>query len=142
MIIRRATSKDINEVIEVWKLSGLLIRPKGRDDPNQLIEQLNYSNLWILVAEIEQEILGVVLVTHDCRKGWINRLAVRPLKMRQGIATKLLKAAEESLFEIGIEVIALLISEDNIPSRSFFEKQNYHYHKDITYYSKRISEDS
>ncbi len=142
MKIRKANNEDILEVLEVWKSSGLSIRPKGRDKPDNLAEQLTQPNLWIIVAEEENVIVGVVLVTHDARKGWINRLVVRPTKLKQGIATKLLKAAEESLYNIGIEVIALLISEDNLPSRLFFEKENYQYHKEITYYSKRISPDS
>ena len=90
------------------------------------------------VAEKSVEIVGVVLVTHDTRKGWINRLATKPSRIKEGIATKLLHAAEKSLYEIGIDVIALLIKDDNLPSRAFFEKENYQYSEEIAYYSKRL----
>ncbi|NPE06905.1 MAG: GNAT family N-acetyltransferase [Asgard group archaeon] len=138
MKIRRATKEDIDVIIDIWDKSGLPIRPKGRDAPENLIKQLNEPNLWMLVAEESGEIVGVVLVTHDTRKGWINRLATKPSRIREGIATKLLHAAEKSLYEIGIEVIALLIKDDNIPSRAFFEKENYQYSEEIAYYSKRL----
>ncbi|MCE7745278.1 MAG: hypothetical protein GPJ52_09115 [Candidatus Heimdallarchaeota archaeon] len=51
-------------------------------------------------------------------------------------------AAEKSLYEMGIEVIALLIKDDNLVSRDFFEKENYQYSKEIAYYSKRLDPDS
>jgi len=142
MKIRRATKEDIDIIINLWEKSGLPIRPKGRDAPENLIKQLNEPNLWLLVAEESEEIIGVVLVTHDSRKGWINRLATKPSKTRKGTATKLLQAAEKSLYEIGIEVIALLIKDDNLASRDFFEKENYQYSKEIAYYSKRLDPDS
>ncbi|MHA1587109.1 MAG: GNAT family N-acetyltransferase [Candidatus Heimdallarchaeota archaeon] len=142
MRMRRATKEDIDVVIDLWDKSGLPIRPKGRDAPENLIKQLNEPNLWILVAEESGEIVGVVLVTHDARKGWINRLAIKSSRTREGIATKLLQAAEKSLYEMGIEVIALLIKDDNLASRDFFEKENYQYSKEIAYYSKRLDPDS
>ncbi len=142
MKIRRATKEDIDIIIDIWEKSGLPIRPKGRDAPENLSKQLNEPNLWILVAEESGEIVGVVLVTHDARKGWINRLAIKSSRTREGIATKLLQAAEKSLYEMGIEVIALLIKDDNLASRDFFEKENYQYSKEIAYYSKRLDPDS
>jgi len=142
MRMRKATKEDIDVVIDLWDKSGLPIRPKGRDAPENLIKQLNEPNLWILVAEESGEIVGVVLVTHDARKGWINRLAIKSSRTREGIATKLLQAAEKSLYEMGIEVIALLIKDDNLASRDFFEKENYQYSKEIAYYSKRLDPDS
>ena len=142
MKIRRATKEDIHVIIDVLVKSGLPIRTKGRDAPENLIKQLNEPNLWVLVAEESGEIVGVVLVTHDARKGWINRLATKPSKTREEIATKLLQAAEKSLYEIGIKVIALLIKDDNLPSRAFFEKENYQYSKEIAYYSKRLDSES
>jgi ribosomal protein S18 acetylase RimI-like enzyme len=142
MKIRLALKEDIPSIIDIWEKSGLPIRPKGRDAPENLANQLNESNLWILVAEESGEIIGVVLVTHDARKGWINRLATKPTRTREGIATKLLHAAEKSLLEIGIEVIALLIKDDNLPSRVFFEKENYKYSEEIAYYSKRLDPES
>ncbi len=142
MKIRRATKEHIHVIIDVWVKSGLPIRTKGRDAPENLIKQLNEPNLWVLVAEVSGEIVGVVLVTHDARKGWINRLAIKPSRIKEGIATELLQAAEKSLYDIGIEVIALLIKDDNFPSRAFFEKEKYQYSKEIAYYSKRLDLES
>jgi N-acetylglutamate synthase-like GNAT family acetyltransferase len=142
MKIRKATTNDIPSILQLWASADLPVKPKGRDKITNLEKQFKLPNMWILVAEEEKVILGVVLVTHDGRKGWINRLAVQPKRIREGIGTKLLKEAEKTLLEKGIEVFAALITQDNVASRILFEKENYIYHKEITYYSKRISQDS
>jgi ribosomal protein S18 acetylase RimI-like enzyme len=142
MTIREANFDDIPEILELWKQSDLPMKPKGRDKISKLKDQMKQSNMWILVAEENNEIIGSVLVSHDSRKGWINRLVTRPSRIREGIATKLLEEAENSLIASGIEVFAALITTDNIPSRKLFEKENYRYYEEIAYYSKRVSPDS
>ncbi|MBN1329637.1 MAG: GNAT family N-acetyltransferase [Candidatus Heimdallarchaeota archaeon] len=141
MLIHQAEVNNLPAIITLWQQSGLPIRPCGRDKLENLESQLKQSNMWIIIAEENEEIIGAVLVTHDSRKGWINRLAVHPNMTRRGIATRLLKEAEESLVKNGIEIFAALISDDNISSRRLFEKENYQYHKTITYYSKRFRDD-
>ena len=141
MKIRRAIPEDIPAIITLWENAGLLIRPTGRDHPDNLAIQMNKSNMWVLLAEENAKLIGAVLVTHDSRKGWINRLATLPSERRKGVGMKLLDAAEQSLLEINIEIFTALISKDNIPSRTLFEKANYRYWDDITYYSKRSRDD-
>ena len=141
MKIRYASPKDIEKVLELWVTVGLTTRPKGRDHPKNIAKQISNKNSWILVAEKEETIIGAVLVTHDSRKGWINRLATHPDWTRQRIATRLLEEAEKTLLEQEIEVYCALIVEDNTRSRSFFEKSGYSHYEGVTYYSKRISQD-
>jgi ribosomal protein S18 acetylase RimI-like enzyme len=141
MKIRYASSEDILKVLELWSVVGLTTRPKGRDHPKSIAKQISHENAWILVAEEEQKIIGAVLVTHDTRKGWINRLATHPDRTRQGIASKLLEEAERTLLAQDIEVFCALIIEDNFRSRKFFEKSDYSYYEGVTYYSKRESQD-
>ncbi|MHA1125887.1 MAG: GNAT family N-acetyltransferase [Candidatus Heimdallarchaeota archaeon] len=141
MNIRFATPEDIHIVLELWSLVGLTTRSKGRDHPKNIAKQISHKNSWILVAEEEQQIIGAVFVTHDTRKGWINRLSTHPERTREGIASKLIEASEKTLLEQGIEVYCALIVEDNINSRNFFEKSGYSHYEGITYYSKRLSQD-
>ncbi|NHK31697.1 MAG: GNAT family N-acetyltransferase [Asgard group archaeon] len=142
MKIREATQKDIPDVLKLWLKTGLPVKPEGRDKPEKLAKQMTKENMWILIAEENKKIIGAVLVSHDTRKGWINRLATNPQRTREGIATKLLRKAEKSLEDVGIEVFAALITEDNQHSRILFEKENYQFYEEITYYSKRLSPES
>ncbi|TFF85178.1 GNAT family N-acetyltransferase [Candidatus Heimdallarchaeota archaeon] len=142
MKVRRATKKDIPDIINIWNETSLKIRNKGRDHPEALEKQLQQPNMWILVSQIQEEIVGVVLVTHDSRKGWINRLAVKPNKRRKGIGLKLLAAAEKSLEKLGIKVYSALILEENEVSKKLFEKAGYNYSQRINYFSKKENPDA
>jgi len=63
----------------------LHIRPKGRDSREAFEGQLASGIQTAVGIEMEQgDLIGVVLVTHDSRKGLINRLAVHPDWRRKG----------------------------------------------------------
>ena len=141
MKIRFAAFDDIEKVLELWVLVGLITRSEDRNQPKNITKQIAQDNSWILVAEEEQKIIGAVLVTHDSRKGWISRLATHPERTREGIASKLVEEAEKTLLQQSLEKYCTLIVEDNIPSRKLFEKSGYSHYKGVTYYSKRISQD-
>ena len=78
-----------------------------------------------------------MVVTHDGRKGWINRLAVHPSHRRQGLGRALIRAAEASLREQGIEIFAALIEPGNDVSLAVFEAAGYQDWPGIHYVSKR-----
>ena len=85
--------------------------------------------------------VGVVLGTHDQRKGWINHLAVDPRFRRRGIAARLLAACEQALRAEGIDIIAALIEESNEASVRAFEHAGYQNDVPALYYRKRFRED-
>jgi len=90
---------------------------------------------------IDGKLVGVVLATHDGRKGWINRLAVLPDFRRSGAGAKLVEAAERSLYGIGLTVVAALIEHQNEASLGLFKSKGYHVH-DVYYVSKRETPDA
>jgi len=59
-----------------------------------MAKELKAGQAIFLVAAADQRIAGVVLGTHDGRKGWINRLAVAKDFRRQNIASKLVATLE------------------------------------------------
>lgn len=84
----------------------------------------------------------MVMVSHDGRKGWINRLAVDPAYRRQGLGARLIAAAEKELHGQGVEVVAALIEAQNEPTLNLFQKEGYLLAKDIFYLSKWSSEEA
>jgi ribosomal protein S18 acetylase RimI-like enzyme len=92
-----------------------------------------------LGLEAGNQLIGVIIATHDGRKGWINRLAIDPEYRRKGYAKRLIEAAEDSLKAQGISVIAALIKSDNRASKDLFCQAGYQYHHDVHYFSKRDS---
>lgn len=142
-MIKELGFEHYTKIQALWEEAGLSWRSVGRDHPDQIKKQLEKKNVFFLGEMKNDDLLGVVMVTHDGRKGWINRLAVHPKHRHRGIAQKLLEEAENRLFQTeGIEVISALIFEDNIPSLSLFERTGYEVWSNIRYYSKRKRPDA
>lgn len=135
------TVADYEGVRALWEAAGLSIRPNGRDSVEQFARQLAGGTQTVLGARAGGRLIGVAVVTHDGRKGWINRLAVHPDFRRQGVAQSLINEAERVLRAQGIRIFAVLIEDWNTASLALFEKAGYTRHPDIYYLTKRDAPD-
>ncbi len=136
--IRRAGIIDYQEVIHLWKMVQLPLKPKGRDKRENIEKEMSRPDLAIfLVAVNEDSVIGTIIGTHDGRKGWINRLAVHPDYQHQGMARQLVREVENQLSKSGIDITACLIEGYNRDSMEFFKKIGYRKHEDIFYFSRR-----
>jgi len=104
--------------------------------------QMKANPDFFLGAYDDVRLVGVVFISCDGRKGWINRLAVDPKYRRRGIAKALVARAEKILREHGVEVFCALIKCSNIASRNLFQKCGYTEHNDISYFSKRMRDEA
>ena len=140
--IRRLGLDDYEELLALWRRAGLhSLRPQGRDSRVSLARQLASGVQTILGLEVDGQLVGAVVATHDSRKGWINRLAVDHDHRRRGYAARLIAAAEETLREQGIHVIAALVESDNPTSLALFRKVGYvEIDSGIHYLTKRDSD--
>ena len=127
-------------LVEVWEKSELHIKPNGRDSRENIKLEMEKAIADFVIAYSDNKPIGTVLITHDGRKGWINRLAVIPEFRQQGIAHILLEFAEKILHQKGIMIIACLIENWNEVSLEFFKKNGYLTHE-VTYLSKREAPD-
>ncbi len=134
--------EDYDNVIELWRKAGLEHRPDGRDSREAISKQIDaYGNL-LLVAEEGERIVGVVIGSHDHRKGLVNRLAVLPGSRRGGVAKALLDRLEKEFYNIGIFVIAATIYQENSASAALAEHLGFKLFDNVKYYSKRLRDDS
>jgi ribosomal protein S18 acetylase RimI-like enzyme len=138
--LRHLTIDDYDAIIRLWKEAGLeSVRLQGRDSHDAFAAQLAAGQR-VIGLEDAGQLIGAVLVTHDTRKGWINRLAIHPHHRRKGHATELIAAAEQELREMGFQIFAVLIEADNNASQELFAREGYKAH-DIVYMTKRNSND-
>ena len=138
--LRHLTVDDHDAIIRLWKEAGLeSVRLQGRDSHDAFAAQLAAGQR-VIGLEDAGQLIGAVLVTHDTRKGWINRLAIHPDHRRKGYATELIAAAEQELRAMGFQIFAVLIEADNNASQELFAREGYKAH-DIVYMSKRNSDD-
>ncbi|HPR17814.1 MAG TPA: GNAT family N-acetyltransferase [Candidatus Cloacimonadota bacterium] len=134
--------QDYDSLIELWQAAGLPYRPQGRDSREKLLTELQNPQERFILAYAENRLAGTILVSHDGRKGWLNRLAVHPDFRHQGLAARLIEQAEQFLAQAGITVYACLIEDWNEPSMQLFSRQGYTRHDDIIYFVKKQSAES
>jgi ribosomal protein S18 acetylase RimI-like enzyme len=140
--IREMTLDDYDAVTRLWAEAGLPYRPLGRDRPDKIRVEMERGTAVFLVAEADDQLVGVVLGTHDGRRGWINRLAVAPAYRRHGIAGRLVREVQRRVEAMGIDIVAALIESDNDASLEFFRAMDYVHGRDVEYVSKRRSADT
>lgn len=139
MYIQQLNPEDVDRIVAIWAQAGLPFRPSGRDAKAHLLQEMVQDTAVFLGADDDGELVGVVLGTHDGRKGWVNRLAVLPEYRHRGIGRALVEELERRLNQRGILIVTCLIEGENQASKAFFESLGYVGHLDITYYSKRQS---
>jgi N-acetylglutamate synthase len=137
MKIREMTIDDYNRVVELWLRSGLEVRVSGRESRENIAMQLGALGDFMLVAEEGVELIGVVIGSHDHRKGWVNRLAVLPERQGCGVARALVAALESEFEKSGIRIFCGLVRADNAASIALCEKMGYSSMPEIRYFSKR-----
>jgi len=131
-----ATEDDYEAILAVWSAAGLGVRPQGRDARGPFRRQLAAFPDLYLVAKDEGRVVGVVLGTHDERKGWINRLAVVPAYRRRGIAAALVRACETALEARGIHIITALVEPASAASAELFAGLGYREDVPVRYFRK------
>jgi ribosomal protein S18 acetylase RimI-like enzyme len=136
--IRTYQDSDEGQIIDLWFECGLTvswnnpkrdIERKIDDDPNLL-----------LVCEIEGKIAGSCMAGYDGHRGWIYYLAVKPEYRKQGIASELIREAENRLLKIGCPKIDLMVRKSNENAISFYHKIGYK-NDPVVVLSKRLYED-
>jgi len=138
---RRLAAHDYDRVVDVWQKAGLPYKVHGRESREAFARQLGDDHIIALGAFAEDELVGVVIGSHDGRKGWINRLAMVPGMQKQGIAKELVQLVEQYLESAGIMMFAALINSDNFASLSLFQKLGYEVKPHIMYLRKLVNKE-
>ena len=133
---------DYDDIIALWERAQLKIRPLGRDSKDQIERQLSSEAVWLIGARCTGTLVGVVMPSHDARRGWINRLAVDPEHRQQGIGEALMCEAQTQLRARGLDVIAATIERWNAPSLALARKCGFIVDENVIYASSRVNPDS
>lgn len=138
LVLRRLKPDDYLALLELWTAAGLPYKPHGRDSRAAFERQLALPQIAFLGLFDGDRMIGTSLVTHDGRKGWINRVAVHPDYRRRGLAVRLIRASEEWLASCGIGIFACLIEGYNDPSRATFQAAGYELFEGVAYFTRRV----
>jgi uncharacterized protein len=120
-VIRSATVGDAASLAELWRTAALRFHPElvASELASVLGQEL------VLVHEEAGQITGTVFGTYDGRRGWVHRLATRPDRRGQGIASGLLAELERRLLALGCAKVNLLIEPDNAAVAGFYARLGY-----------------
>jgi GNAT superfamily N-acetyltransferase len=133
---------DHGDLLALWRRAGLPVRAEGRDAPAALARQMALGVQRVIGLRAGDVLVAAAVLTHDGRKGWINRLAVDPAYRRQGLARRIVAEAERWFVEeVGLEVWAALIERHNAASLRLFEELGYA-QPEVVYVAKRMRRDA
>lgn len=140
MNIELFSINDYDNLILLWDKCGLPYDKSDRDSREKIEQQIYDEHITIyLLRDDNQKLIGSIIASSDGRKGWINRLAIDPDFRGKRLGERLLEKAEESLREMGVEVIAALIEEINFPSMALFRRCGYEGWDKIVYFRKQLT---
>ncbi len=137
MRFKRLSADDYDSLINLWIKAGLPFRPQGRDSKDAVRAEMAANPDFFVGAFEDGQLVAVVVLSSDRRKGWINRLAVDPNHRRRGVAKALIAESERVLKKSGVRMFCALIDADNEASKKLFRECGYVEHDDIIYFSKR-----
>src|SRR5690348_11237963 len=94
-VIRAFSMEDYEQVADLWKVSGLEVRPG--DDRAAIERKLQRDPELFLIVECGQTVIGSMMGAFDGRRGWIYHPAVHPSYRCQEIGRNLMLEVEQRL---------------------------------------------
>ena len=138
MKIRKMKIADYDEVYALWrKTPGMGLN--DIDDSREGIERyLKRNPRTCFVAELDGELVGVIMAGHDGRRGYIHHTCVVPEFWSNQIGTRLVETALDALRMEGIGKAALVVFERNERGNGFWERMGFTERPDLVYRNKEI----
>ena len=121
--LRQYMPADQNDLVELWSVCGLL-RPWN--DPLEDIRLcVTTPSSELVVAELEDQLIGSAMLGHDGHRGWVYYLAVHPNWQGNGIGRSLMFYAEQWMDARQVPKIQAIIRADNLLVRGFYRRLGY-----------------
>jgi ribosomal protein S18 acetylase RimI-like enzyme len=119
-VIRRVRKSELAAVLEMWKAAGVT-PPSVSDSIEGLTRLIREPAALLLVATIDDHIVGSVIGGWDGWRGNIYRLAVTPEYRRRGIARELVKEITRALFEKGATRLSAMVEHEHFWAMGFWD---------------------
>lgn len=130
-LIRTYRDSDEQAVTRLWS-EVLPNTAPHHDAATSLKQKLSHDRELILVATIEQQIVGAVMGGFDGHRGWIYSLAVDAAHRRQGIGAALVRQMEALLRERGCLKLNLQVRASNAQVIAFYEELGFEVERNIS----------
>lgn len=133
MKIRNYYNNDYTEIVSILKDSDLFDDVwDSEDNLNSIISKNSKS---ILVAEEKGKIIGnILIIRYGKGVSYLFRLAVKKEFRKQGVASALIKKAEEVIKQGGATEVGLYVDSGNINLQEFYKKRDFKISPKTYYY--------
>jgi len=122
--IRPFLDRDQGAVVALWK--EVFAGDPPWNAPAEMIRRKSTVQPELfLVAHSQENVLGTVMAGFDGVRGWIHHLAVSPSIRRTGVATRLMRAAEDGLERLGCPKVNLQVRSTNAGVVAFYRAIGY-----------------
>lgn len=122
-LVRDCCPEEVETVLELWRQAEAT--PSVTDTADDLRRVVIEGPGDVLVAEVEQRIVGSIIGTFDGWRGNIYRLAVHPEQRRRGIARALVAEVEKRLVRRGATRVTALVEKNHPWATGFWEAVGY-----------------
>jgi ribosomal protein S18 acetylase RimI-like enzyme len=123
LLFRPGTANDVQQILALWaeSRSGHAETP---DTEEAIRTLLNTDPGSLLVAE-DGDVVGALIAAFDGWRGNMYRLAVRPDRRREGIATRLVELGEERLRARGAPKTTALVGRGDTQAEQLWRAAGY-----------------
>lgn len=133
MKIRNYKNQDYSKVASILKESNLF--DEVWDSDENLASMVENNPESILVAEVNNDVVGnLLIVPYGNKVSYLFRLVVKNEFRKQGIATELIKKAEEIVKQKDISEVGLYVDSGNLGLHDFYKKRGFKISTGTYYY--------
>ena len=120
---RRATVADADALVQFWRASGASMG--GTDEPPFVRRALVHPDVVMMLAVLDERIVGSLMGTFDGWRGNLYRLVVAPDCRRRGVARELVRRVEEVLQAAGARRTTVLVEAERSGAVAFWAAAGY-----------------
>ncbi len=133
--VRQGTAKDMAAMLNVWRDAG---ERTGTPRRAELTQVLDLDPELLLLAEVGDQVAGVIVGTTDGHWGYLKRFVVRPQNRRQGVGRALIEELERRFVARGIYRLTGQIRHGDAASMALSSALGYEHEESITVWTKAL----
>lgn len=130
MRVRSFRLGDYAAITSIWRETGL--EQTETESVDALAKQLAWDSELVLIAEMDEKVIGVIVGTIDGTRGYFYRLAVDPSYQGHGVGRELVQALEKRFKQKGATRIIIMVNQDNKKVIPFYSSLGYEVQEYIT----------
>ena len=138
MRFRSATEEDIEAILALW-LDGTSV-VSLTDNPEGVRTLLARDPGALLLAEEDGRLMGTLIAAWDGWRAAIYRLVVAPHARRRGVASSLVRHAEERFRALGARRVGANVILDHMQAVAFWEAMGYRHESSMGRYVRMLDE--